>query len=58
MQNKAKAAQQGSPCYSDSELDLMRQQLRVGNAAAGQVMADRGYTLDPRIVAAMEAARG
>jgi hypothetical protein len=44
-----KAAKPETRCYSDSEIDLMRQQLRVGNAEADKVMAAKGYTLDPRI---------
>lgn len=42
-----------TPLYSDAELALIRQRLRNGNADAREIAKARGYTLDPRIRAAV-----
>ena len=56
MLNKLKAALEAPSCYDDSEVNLMRQQLKKGNAEALAHFTAEKYPLDPRIVAAREAA--
>ena len=53
MNSEEKVAPNLEPsCYSDSEIELMRLQLRVGNAEAARVLTEKGYQLDPRIAEA------
>jgi hypothetical protein len=37
--------------YTDSEIPLIRQQLRVGNALARRAAKQRGYNLHPKLAA-------
>ncbi len=43
---------QGTSFYSDSEKELIRQQLQASNARARSVAAKRGYSLHPKVAAA------
>lgn len=38
---------------NDKDIELMRKQLKNGNAQAKKVAIKRGYKLDPRIAAAL-----
>jgi hypothetical protein len=40
-----------SKLYTDSEIALIRQQLRVGNALARRAAKQRGYSLHPKLAA-------
>jgi hypothetical protein len=42
---------QGSSHYSDSEKELIRQQLKASNERAKEAAAKRGYTRHPRMAA-------
>jgi hypothetical protein len=45
------AAPVGPSCYTDSEKELMKQQLKVGNAEMRAAVQMRGYALHPKIAA-------
>lgn len=49
MRSKAKAAHAEPRCYSDSEIPLMRRQVRTGKAVAKTILTEEKYPLDPRI---------
>lgn len=54
MQNLLKAAPRDTSCYSDSEVTLMRQQLKTGHEEASVVFTAEEFPLDPRIVAEIQ----
>lgn len=56
MQNELKmAVKPEQSCYDDSEIALMRQQLRTGNAKAFAVFTEEKYPVDPRVAEARAA---
>jgi hypothetical protein len=57
MKSKLQAAHQAPSCYSDSEVNLMRQQLKKGSAEALAQFSEEKYSLNPRIAAARAAAK-
>ena len=49
---KLLVSEEGATFYNDSEIELIKQQLRVANHEARKVARARGVVLDPRIAAA------
>ena len=54
MNKYKKAAEQDLSCYSDFEVSLIRQQLKVGNAEARRVFSEEKYPINPEIEAAQK----